>query len=105
MPMSAQYFAQMGIGRDALANYRRHLKQLADHYGAAVEDFESQEENLLFSVDHRDHPSRVGWLFLNEAMDRFFHDQNQPASGATLHGFSVPPNMTQPTGGSSLQAP
>jgi hypothetical protein len=37
-------------------------------------DFAAEELNPAFCVDHRDHPSRLGWVLINRAMTDHFHN-------------------------------
>jgi D-alanine transfer protein len=73
MPMDYRYLQGLGISRESLDAYPRHLRQLATCHGATLAEFPGQQDNPYFFADHHDHPSTLGWSYMDQALDEFFH--------------------------------
>jgi D-alanine transfer protein len=72
-PINAPYWEPRGISPDIRRAYYDRLRQLAGRYGTPVVDFRDREEDKYFSMDKASHSSRKGWVYVNKAMDQFFH--------------------------------
>lgn len=74
MPYNGRFLESFeGVARPALDVYPRRLHALAAKYGAEVEAFEDHVEDESFLVDPHDHLSKKGWMYYNQALDRFYH--------------------------------
>jgi D-alanine transfer protein len=74
MPYNGDFLENYeGIARSALEVYPRRMRALAARYGASVEAFEGHVEDESFLVDPHDHLSKKGWMYYNQALDRFYH--------------------------------
>ena len=76
-PVNGAYWNAMGVSQDARNAYYAHLHALAQQYRVPVVDFKAQEMDKYFSVDTLSHTSRKGWVYVNEALDAFYHGRLQ----------------------------
>jgi len=53
--------------------YNQRLNALAEQYDVPVADFADHEEDSKFFADHHDHLTTRGWIYLDKAIDDFFH--------------------------------
>lgn len=73
IPIDYPYYQGIGVTRENLDRYREHLHALASRYDVAVIDFAEHEEDPAFFADHNDHLSARGWLYMDRALDFYFH--------------------------------
>jgi D-alanine transfer protein len=73
IPIDYPYYESIGVSRESLDQYRDHLHALAAQYGVAVVDFAEHQDDAAFFADHNDHLSAHGWLYMNRALDFFYH--------------------------------
>ena len=55
--------------------YYQRVRQLAAQYGYPARTFEEHEYDGNFLIEHVSHLTDKGWLFLDEVIDAFYHDQ------------------------------
>lgn len=72
-PYSGVYFDHSGISINGRATYYKMLKNRAASYGIPVIDFRSFDSQLYFNRDATSHTSPYGWVYINQALDTFFH--------------------------------
>jgi D-alanine transfer protein len=72
-PANDVYWATMGISPAVGHAYYARLHQAADAYAVPVDDFHEYEEDKYFSMDAASHTSRKGWVYVDKAMDDFYH--------------------------------
>jgi D-alanine transfer protein len=72
-PFSATYWDARGItAQDRQAFYDR-LSQVVASYDMPLVDFREHETDIYFNTDASSHTSRKGWVYVNKAMDEFYH--------------------------------
>jgi D-alanine transfer protein len=74
IPVDYPYYESIGVTRTSLDQYLDHLHALAGRYDAAVIDFADHEDDATFFADHHDHLSARGWLYMDCALDFYYHD-------------------------------
>jgi D-alanine transfer protein len=74
IPMDCRYLESLGLSPANMDAYTLRLRNLSQRYGVAIVDFADHEnDNPYYFTDHHDHPGVRGWLFMDEALDHFFH--------------------------------
>ena len=73
MPIEYAHFERMGISPQSIDAYASRLHEFAQRAGVPVADFADMGEDPRFFADHFGHPSAAGWLYLDRAVDDFFH--------------------------------
>jgi D-alanine transfer protein len=72
-PINAPYWEARGISLAIRQAFYDRLGQSAARYGLPLVDFRDHEADKYFSVDEDSHTSRKGWVYVNKAMDDFYH--------------------------------
>jgi D-alanine transfer protein len=85
-PLYGPYYDHTGVSAAARARYYRSVEAIAGRYGVPVYDFADHDEDRLFLEDLRGHPTPVGWIYYDRALDAFWH------AGATVR--ADPPRGT-----------
>jgi D-alanine transfer protein len=81
-PFSAAYWGARGITvQDRQAFYDR-LSQVVESYGMPLVDFREHETDKYFNTDASSHTSRKGWIYVDKAMDEFYHGTLRQSPGA-----------------------
>jgi D-alanine transfer protein len=64
-----------GLGDSATVRqvFYTMLQKAVQPYGFILVDFADQDTNRLFSIDQFSHTSRVGWIYVDQALDVFYH--------------------------------
>ncbi len=65
-----------GVSLAARQVFYDRLQKVAQTYGFPLIDFADQDSNKLFSIDMDFHTSRVGWIYVDQALDIFYHIDN-----------------------------
>jgi len=82
MPMEYAHFERMGISPQSIDAYGARLREFARRYQVPLVDFVDMGEDPRFFADHFGHPSAVAWIYIDHALDDFFHGrplrQNEP---------------------------
>jgi D-alanine transfer protein len=73
IPIDYQYYQSAGVARASLDQYLQHLHELAHRYDVALIDFAEHQNDAAFFADHNDHLSAKGWLYLDRALDFYYH--------------------------------
>jgi D-alanine transfer protein len=72
-PANAVYWDAMGVSPTVCQAYYDQLHRCVERYGIPVVDFQAYGEDKYFSVDAASHTSRVGWVYVDKALDDFYH--------------------------------
>jgi D-alanine transfer protein len=75
MPIGGRYYDHRGVSAQARAVYYQELRALAARYGDAERDFAEHDEDPYFVLNARGHLLPEGWIYYDQALDRFYHDQ------------------------------
>lgn len=89
-PLNAPFLEALGISRQAQAVYYQKLAAATAPYSLTLIDFHELDQDRSFSVDRTSHPSLTGWIYVNQALDFFYHQQENSLP------FAFPPS---PAGG------
>ena len=73
MPIEYEHFERMGIAPQSIDAYAWQLHDFAARYQVPVADFVDFSDDPRFFADHFGHPSALGWVYLDRALDDFFH--------------------------------
>ncbi|MEP6667922.1 MAG: D-alanyl-lipoteichoic acid biosynthesis protein DltD [Chthoniobacter sp.] len=73
IPVDYPYYESIGITRASLDQYLAHLHALASRYDVTLVDFAAHENDTAFFADHNDHLSARGWLYMDRALDFYYH--------------------------------
>jgi len=76
IPIDYRYYQGIGVARANLDRYRQRLHEIASCYDVAVIDFAEHVEDPAFFADHNDHLSARGWLYVDRALDFYYHAAN-----------------------------
>jgi D-alanine transfer protein len=77
IPIDYPYYEKAGVTRASLDQYVQHLHALARRYDVALIDFAEHEDDSAFFADHHDHLSARGWLYVNRALDFYYHGSSR----------------------------
>ncbi|NCP87009.1 MAG: D-alanyl-lipoteichoic acid biosynthesis protein DltD [Anaerolineae bacterium CG_4_9_14_3_um_filter_57_17] len=77
-PLNAPFLEALGISRRAQSVYYQKLTAAVASYPVTLVDFHTLDGDKTFSVDRTSHPSLAGWIYVNQALDAFYHDLRQP---------------------------
>ncbi len=72
-PFNGAYWDVVGLSPGARSAFYRRLRQVAAQYHVPLVDFQEHEADKYFSIDPSSHPSRVGWVYINQVLDDFYH--------------------------------
>ncbi len=73
-PIDGPIWQARGVSRNARQVFYDRLQNIVvDTYGMPLVDFENQDGNRYFSVDYASHTSRLGWVYVDQTLDAFFH--------------------------------
>jgi D-alanine transfer protein len=72
-PFNGAILTALGESASARQVYYAMLEKEVQSYGFTLVDFADQDTNRLFSVDQFSHTSRVGWIYVDQALDVFYH--------------------------------
>ena len=73
-PINGTYFSALGVTPQARQTaYYDRLRQLAQRYGVPVVDFQDHDMDKYFNIDPTSHTSRLGWVFVDQTLDAFYH--------------------------------
>jgi D-alanine transfer protein len=71
-PFNGPVLTALGDSAAARQVYYYTLQKEVKPYGFPLVDFADQDTNPLFSVDEFSHTSRVGWVYVDQALDSFY---------------------------------
>jgi D-alanine transfer protein len=72
-PLNGALWTRMGVSASARQFFYDRLQGTVQPYGFPLIDFSDQDTNRLFSIDRLSHTSRLGWIYVNQALDAFYH--------------------------------
>ncbi len=73
-PINGTYFSALGVTAQARqTTYYDRLRQLAQRYAVPVVDFQDHDMDKYFSIDPTSHTSRLGWIYVDQTLDAFYH--------------------------------
>jgi poly-D-alanine transfer protein DltD len=72
-PLKGTLLNALGVSSAARQVYYAKLEKTVQPYGYPLIDFSDQDTNRLFSIDLLSHTSRVGWVYVDKALDDFYH--------------------------------
>ena len=84
MPLEYAHFERMGLSPQCIDAYAWRLRDFSQRYHVPVVDFAELGEDPQFFADHFGHPSAKGWIYMDRALDDFYHDRPQ-------HEWIAPP--------------
>jgi len=73
IPIDYEYYRTAGVSAASLDLYTERLHALAQRYDVALIDFPEHRHDPSFFADHNDHLSARGWLYLDRALDFYYH--------------------------------
>ncbi len=72
-PWNGPLLNTRGVSPMARQIFYDRLYAVVHAYGFPQIDFSGQDNNRLFSVDVYSHTSRLGWVYVDQALDAFYH--------------------------------
>ncbi len=72
-PFNANYWQVRGVTAQDRQAYYDRLSQAVASYGMPLVDFRDHETDKYFNTDASSHTSRKGWVYVDKAMDQFYH--------------------------------
>jgi len=85
IPIDYPYYESVGVTQESLDQYLAHLHALAARYDVALVDFAEHEDDLAFFADHNDHLSARGWLYMDHALDLYYHASGRQRYFTPVH--------------------
>jgi D-alanine transfer protein len=73
VPLLGRYYDFRGVTAQGRRTFYDMFRAAAKPYGIPVITFEDREYDALFFQDTADHPSPVGWVYYDRALDDFYH--------------------------------
>jgi len=72
-PLNGPLLDATGVSWQARQEYYLKLQNAVSPYGFPIVDFSNHDGDLYFNIDRYSHPSPVGWVYTDQALDEFFH--------------------------------
>ena len=72
-PFNAMYWEARGVTAQDRQAYYDRLSQVVASYDMPLVDFRDHDTDKYFNTDAASHTSRKGWVYVDQAMDRFYH--------------------------------
>jgi D-alanine transfer protein len=90
-PINAPYWEARGVTAQDRQAYYNRLSQVVASYGMPLVDFRDHETDKYFNSDASSHTSRKGWVYVDKAMDEFFHGTLRQSLGANRYPDALLP--------------
>ena len=74
-PLNGVMWTAIGVSLPARQVYYAMLQKTVQPYGFPLVDFYDQDTNRLFSIDIYSHTSRLGWVYVDQTLDAFYHNE------------------------------
>jgi D-alanine transfer protein len=74
-PLNGVMWTAIGVSLPARQVYYAMLQKTVQPYGFPLVDFYAQDTNRLFSIDIYSHTSRLGWVYVDQTLDAFYHNK------------------------------
>ena len=75
-PMNVPLWERIGVSEQAQNAYYTKLHSVIDPYGIPLMDFKEHDNDPYFNMDLASHTSRKGWVYVDQALDEFFHSDS-----------------------------
>ena len=72
-PLNGVMWTALGVSLPSRQVFYVRLQATVQPYGFPLVNFYDQDTNRLFSVDIYSHTSRLGWVYVDQALDAFYH--------------------------------
>ena len=72
-PIDGPIWSARGLSQLGSQVYYRKLQNAVAPYGFTLVDFADHEDDRYFSTDPGSHSNREGWVYVDEALNAFFH--------------------------------
>lgn len=72
-PLNGAMWNAFGVSLSARQVFYDRLQATVQPYGFPLVDFYDQDTNRLFSIDLYSHTSRLGWVYVDQTLDAFYH--------------------------------
>jgi len=72
-PINGTVWEAMGVSTSAQQKYYDMLQSIAAKYGVSLVDFQNHANDKYFSIDFSSHSSRLGWVYVDQTLDSFYH--------------------------------
>jgi D-alanine transfer protein len=72
-PLNGVMWTALGASLPSRQVFYVRLQATVQPYGFPLVNFYDQDTNRLFSVDIYSHTSRLGWVYVDQALDSFYH--------------------------------
>jgi D-alanine transfer protein len=73
-PINGPLWQAVGVSQKARQVYYDRLHQIVvNTYRMPLVDFEDHDNDRYFSIDSSSHTSRLGWVYVDQTLDAFFH--------------------------------
>jgi D-alanine transfer protein len=76
-PMNVQLWEGLGVSEHAQNFYYQKLSEVVDPYHLLLINFRQYGTDKYFSIDMASHTSREGWIYVDQALDDFYHGRIQ----------------------------
>jgi D-alanine transfer protein len=86
IPIERRHFESMGIAGASIDAYEQRLAALNARYRFPLAAFADHEGDGKFFADHHDHLSAKGWMYLDKALDDFYHAPRRHPHPRRTHG-------------------
>jgi D-alanine transfer protein len=74
MPLNAAYYDFLGVPEPVRRFYYDKLAELARAHNVQLVDFSDHDRDPYFTIDSGFHPSRKGWIYYDDAINRFYNN-------------------------------
>ena len=74
-PINGTIEDALGVSAKARTYFYNKLQKAVRPYGFPLVEYSEQDNNRLFSIDANSHTSRVGWIYIDQTLDAFYHGQ------------------------------
>jgi D-alanine transfer protein len=78
MPVHAADLEAVGVSKKAREAYPRRMHDATAPFRVPLVYFKQHEDDPLFFSDHFDHLGAKGWVYYDEKLDAFFHEETPP---------------------------
>ena len=77
-PMNVHLWEALGVSEQAQNIYYSKLNKIVNRYYMPLVDYQQYGTDIYFSIDQSSHTSGYGWVYVDEALDNFFHGRIEP---------------------------
>jgi D-alanine transfer protein len=71
-PMKASFLVASGISLSAQQVFYTKMRWIAQQYSLPLVDFQGHQNDTFFDMDLA-HASRIGWVYVDQILDQFYH--------------------------------